>query len=138
MNVPSAALSSDEEFLRRVTLDLTGRIPAAADVRAFVADQNPGKRSAMIDHLLFTPEFADKWTMWLGDLVENNATALNVNRNITARNSFYKFLWDNVTDASVSLQDTAYQNHYGQRKHLRRARRACLHPGRHRARRPRR
>ncbi len=109
VNVPSAALSSDEEFLRRVTLDLTGRIPAAADVRAFVADQNPAKRSAMIDHLLFTPEFADKWTMWLGDLVENNATALNVNRNITARNSFYKFLWDNVTDAGVSLHDTAYK-----------------------------
>lgn len=107
-NVPSAALSGDEEFLRRVTLDLTGRIPAAADIRAFIADQNPGKRSAMIDHLLFTPEFTDKWTMWMGDLVENNATALNVGRGITARNAFYKFLWDNVTDASVSLHDMVY------------------------------
>ena len=108
MNVPSAQLSGDEEFLRRVTVDLTGRIPAAADVRAFVADPNPGKRNAIIDSLLYSPEFSDKWTMWLGDLVENNATALNVNRNIQARNAFYKFLWINVSDDSVSLHDLVY------------------------------
>ena len=118
MNVPSAALSGDEEFLRRITLDLTGRFPAATDVRAFVADQNPGKRNAMIDHLLFTPEFTDKWTMWLGDLVENNATAVNVNRNITARNSFYKFLWDQCHRRQRLAPGHGLQDHYGQRKHL--------------------
>src|SRR5262249_44294974 len=36
--IPSAPLSTDAEFLRRVTLDLTGRIPSAEDVQAFVAD----------------------------------------------------------------------------------------------------
>jgi hypothetical protein len=106
--VASAPLSGDEEFLRRVTLDLTGRIPSSADVRAFVADTSPSKRNSMIDKLLWTPEFADKWTMWLGDLVENNATAVNVSRQINARNAFYKFLWENVTDGHVSLKDTVY------------------------------
>src|SRR5262245_47240260 len=38
--IQSAPLASDAEFLRRVTLDLTGRIPSAADVDAFVADTN--------------------------------------------------------------------------------------------------
>lgn len=108
LNVPSAPLSPDEEFLRRVTLDLTGRIPSAADVRAFLADPNPNKRNEKINSLLYTPEFVDKWTMWLGDLVENNATAVNVNRNISARNAFYKFLWINVTDDKVSMHDLVY------------------------------
>jgi hypothetical protein len=106
--VASAPISGDEEFLRRVTLDLTGRIPSSADVRAFVADTNPSKRSAMINQLLWSPEFTDKWTMWLGDLVENNATAVNVSRQINARNAFYKFLWINATDGNVSLKDTVY------------------------------
>src|SRR5205085_3000298 len=41
--------SSDEEFLRRVTLDLTGEIPDAATVRAFVADGTADKRDRAID-----------------------------------------------------------------------------------------
>src|SRR6266498_1883347 len=47
--VPSAALSTDEEFVRRIYLDLTGRIPGSDDVRAFVADSSDGKRDAVID-----------------------------------------------------------------------------------------
>jgi Protein of unknown function (DUF1553)/Protein of unknown function (DUF1549) len=106
--IAPAPLSSDEEFLRRVTLDLTGRIPSSADVRAFVANPDPGKRSVVINNLLYTPAFTDKWTMWFGDLVENNASAVNVTRNISGRNALYKFLWLNVTDDRVSLKDTVY------------------------------
>src|SRR5262249_49864664 len=62
MNVPSAQLSSDAEFLRRVTLDLTGRIPSSDDVRAFLADDTENKRDLLINRLLFSPEFADRWT----------------------------------------------------------------------------
>ncbi len=40
LGVPSAPLASDEEFLRRIHLDLTGRIPSSADVRAFLADSS--------------------------------------------------------------------------------------------------
>ena len=39
--VPHAPLATDYEFIRRVTLDLTGRIPSPGDVRAFVADREP-------------------------------------------------------------------------------------------------
>src|SRR6266849_8467022 len=56
MGVAPAALSSDEEFFRRINLDLTGRIPAPADLRAFVADTSASKRSVLIDKLLLTPE----------------------------------------------------------------------------------
>ncbi len=47
--IPSAALSRDEIFLRRVSLDLAGRIPTVGEIREFVADQDPEKRSKSID-----------------------------------------------------------------------------------------
>ncbi len=70
--IPHAALSSDHEFLRRVTLDLTGRIPSPDDVRAFVADRDPAKRDKLIDRLLATEAFVDKWAYFFMDLFRAN------------------------------------------------------------------
>ena len=50
--IPHAGLSTDTEFMRRVYLDLWGRIPDAAAVRGFVADTDPDKRNKLIDRLL--------------------------------------------------------------------------------------
>lgn len=96
--VPSAQLSPDTEFLRRIYLDLTGRIPSSDDIRAFLADSSTDKRDALIDKLLYSPEFADKWTMWMGDLLQNTATlnSVNFNRNIQGRNAFYNYIRDAV------------------------------------------
>ncbi|HEX8202660.1 MAG TPA: DUF1549 domain-containing protein, partial [Isosphaeraceae bacterium] len=62
--VPSD-LATDEPFLRRVFLDLTGTLPNPARVRAFAADADPLKRSRLVDELLETDEYADvfahKW-----------------------------------------------------------------------------
>ena len=49
--IPHALPATDTEFLRRVTLDLTGRLPSSDDVRKFIADQDPGKRDKLIDSL---------------------------------------------------------------------------------------
>src|SRR3954447_22867764 len=54
----AAARASDEEFLRRVYLDLTGVIPTAAQAREFLADKSDGRRAQLIDRLLAGPEFA--------------------------------------------------------------------------------
>src|SRR5262249_14276678 len=59
--VQPAELTSDWEFIRRVTLDLTGRIPAADKVLSFVADKAADKRAKLIDDLLASPEWVDKW-----------------------------------------------------------------------------
>jgi hypothetical protein len=62
--VPSE-LASDEQFIRRVSVDLIGTLPAPEQVRAFVADKDPNKRSHLVDVLLESPEyayfFANKW-----------------------------------------------------------------------------
>ncbi len=49
---PVAPTAGDAEFLRRVSLDLTGDIPSPEEVRAFLADANPGKRAALVERLL--------------------------------------------------------------------------------------
>ena len=95
--IRSAPLASDLEFLRRVTLDLTGRIPSGADVVKFINDPNPSKRDLKVDALMGSPEFVDKWTMFLGDLYKNNAMNNNVNRDVNGRDSFYLYLKDAVS-----------------------------------------
>ncbi len=98
LNVSSAQLSSDEDFFRRINLDLTGRIPSSEEVRTFVADSNKDKRDAVIDRLLASPEFTDRWTMWMGDLLQNTATlaAATVNRGPQGRNAFYSYIKESV------------------------------------------
>ncbi len=54
----AAEPASDAEFVRRLYLDLTGCIPSATTARAYLADRSPGKRIALIDRLLASPEHA--------------------------------------------------------------------------------
>ncbi len=70
--VPHAPLSSDYEFLRRVTLDLTGRIPSPDEMRAFAADQDPAKRDKLIGRLLQSEAYVDKWAYFFMDLFRAN------------------------------------------------------------------
>jgi len=66
--VRSSGLASDHEFLRRVSLDLTGRIPSADDVKQFAASADPMKREKAIDRLLESEAFVDKWAYFFMDL----------------------------------------------------------------------
>lgn len=77
--VPSE-LSSDEEFLRRVSLDLTGTLPTSSEVRAFLADKSSDKRARKIDELLERPGYAAWWATRLGDITGNNAQQLANNQ----------------------------------------------------------
>ncbi len=55
----------DAGFLRRVTLDLTGRLPDAATVRDYLADPSDGKRAEATERLLTSEEFVEYWTFRL-------------------------------------------------------------------------
>jgi len=70
--VPNAPLSTDEEFIRRVKLDVTGRIPSPAELREFLADKSPDKRARLIDKLVGSPEFVDKWSYFFMDVLRAN------------------------------------------------------------------
>jgi hypothetical protein len=76
--VPSAPKSSDEEFVRRIFFDLTGRIPSAAEIREFNGNGSGNKREELIEKLLYSQEFSDKWAVWFLDLI-NSTEGLSVN-----------------------------------------------------------
>ncbi len=69
--VPSE-VCTDEEFLRRVSLDMTGTLPTPEEVRAFQADNDPDKRARKIDELLERPTYAAWWTNRLCDVLGNS------------------------------------------------------------------
>lgn len=76
MNVVPSELSSDEMFLRRVTIDTTAQLPTPEAVREFVADKDPKKREKIIDKLLADPLHAAVWATKLSDITGNNTQAL--------------------------------------------------------------
>jgi hypothetical protein len=91
-SVAPTARSSDSEFLRRVTLDLTGVVPRVAEVRSFLADQASDKRERAIDRLLESPRhathLANQWRDILlpgGVSRENLANAIGVQNWLRAR-----------------------------------------------------
>jgi len=90
--ITPTTLSGDEEFLRRVMLDLTGQIPDSATVTAFVADTAADKRTKKIDELLASDAFADRWTLWFGDLVQNVQVATNSREYYVGRNVYYTWM----------------------------------------------
>src|SRR5205823_1221930 len=71
-----APLSRDDEFMRRVCLDVTGTLPPPERVRAFVADPDLAKRDKLIETLLDAPQYVDFWTYRLADLFRVNHTSL--------------------------------------------------------------
>ena len=76
-NIVPSKLSGDEEFLRRVCLDLTGTLPPPDRVREFAADSRPGKRDDLIETLLASPEFIDYWAFRFGDLLRTTFVTSN-------------------------------------------------------------
>jgi hypothetical protein len=94
--VASAPLSSDAEFLRRVTIDLTGRVPDAATVSAFLADASGDKRSRMIDTLLASDAFVDRWTFFYDEMFQNTAFGSSGRLYSQGRNAFHAYFQDAV------------------------------------------
>ena len=68
LNIVPSPLSSDEEFVRRVYLDMVGLLPSLEETREFLASADPRKRAILIDRLLERPEFAEVWATRFSDL----------------------------------------------------------------------
>jgi len=84
IGLPASEVCDDATFLRRVTLDIAGRIPTVAEAELFLTEHSADKREQLIERLLRSPEhadyFANKWTTLLknrrddaSDIVSNFA-----------------------------------------------------------------
>jgi hypothetical protein len=69
LNLPPSRRCSDGEFIRRASVDTTGTLPAADEVRKFLADPSPDKRDRLIESLLGRPVFVDYWSYKWSDLL---------------------------------------------------------------------
>jgi hypothetical protein len=74
LDVKPAPLTTDEQFIRRVYLDLTGKLPPVGDVVAFVKDKNADKRSKLIDKLLDSDDYARHWGQYWRTVITTRAT----------------------------------------------------------------
>lgn len=86
---------SDEVFLRRVFLDVIGTLPTPEEARAFLNDETPGKRAALIDALLARGEFADYWAMKWGDLLRIKAE-FPINLWPNAVQAYHRWIRDSI------------------------------------------
>jgi hypothetical protein len=73
--LPSAA-ADDATFLRRVSLDLIGKLPTPAEVTTYLADTASDKRARLVDSLLERSEYADFWALRWADLLRINREEL--------------------------------------------------------------
>ena len=72
--IQPSAMSEDTAFLRRVHLDLTGKIPASEDVLNFLKDGSPNKRQKKIDQLIGGEAYIDYWSgLWVNWLIGRRA-----------------------------------------------------------------
>lgn len=87
LSIEPSRQSSDSEFVRRVYLDLIGRLPTVTETKLLLAEEAPDKRARLIDDLLARPEFADWWALKWAD-------RLGCNRRFAGKTGALKYqLW---------------------------------------------
>ncbi len=99
-----SGLAKNTAFVRRVYLDLIGRIPNGEEAKTFVQSAEANKRATLIDTLLEHPEFADFWALKWGDLLKNEEKALD--RRGVAR--FHRWIRQSLLD-NMPMDQFAYE-----------------------------
>ena len=93
LGIPPSPVCDDATFLRRVSLDIAGRLPTVPEAEAFLTSKLPAKRDQLVDALLTTPDYADyfanKWTA----LLKNKRDDAN---DITANFAFHSWVRDGL------------------------------------------
>lgn len=93
MGIPPSPVCDDTTFLRRVSLDIAGRLPTSEETQSFLSSKDPDKRSKAIDALLNSSDYADyfanKWTALLKNKRDDQA-------DITANFAFHAWMRDSL------------------------------------------
>ena len=95
IGMPPSEIADDGTFVRRVTLDITGRLPTAPEMKDFMASKDANKRAALIDRLLDSPEYAEFFANKWSGLLRNQRT-----QPLYARGTYLFWQWirDSIAD----------------------------------------
>jgi Protein of unknown function (DUF1549)/Protein of unknown function (DUF1553) len=85
--IPSP-LCSDDEFIRRASIDITGTLPRLEDYQHFMADKSPDKRARLVDDFLSRKEFVEIWLMKWAELLQ-----IRTNQNISTKSMLSYYTW---------------------------------------------
>jgi hypothetical protein len=69
LRILPSGICTDEQFLRRATIDITGRLPTEEEYLAFMASTDAAKRAKLVDELLERKEFSEIWAMKWAELL---------------------------------------------------------------------
>lgn len=101
MGIQASERCSDDTFLRRVTLDLVGRLPTADEAATFRASSSATKRAEVIRSLMEHVDYGERWGSWLSGLmgcdaaadehIENSAASMSLAKSqfVAASNRWY-------------------------------------------------
>ncbi|MBL8827500.1 MAG: DUF1549 domain-containing protein, partial [Planctomycetaceae bacterium] len=93
IGVPPSPVCDDSTFIRRVSLDIAGRLPTAEETTTFLANKAPNKREQVIDALLRTPDYADYFAAKWAAMLKNRRDDTS---DITANFAFHAWVRDSL------------------------------------------
>jgi hypothetical protein len=95
IGIPPSDLCDDSTFLRRVSLDIAGRLPSLAETQRYLADPAPDKRQKFVDALLSSGDYADYFANKWSALLRNKRADAKQARGTY---SFYLWIRDSLFD----------------------------------------
>jgi len=119
MKIAPSELCTDEEFVRRVYLDLTGLPPTVEQVKAFLEDERPTrqKRNALVDRLVGSGEYVEYWTNKWADLLQVNRKFLGepgvhalrnwIKDQVASNTPYDKFVYEILTGSGSNVESPA-------------------------------
>lgn len=115
LNILPSEVCTDQEFIRRVYLDVCGVLPPAEAVEKFLASKEPAKRAKLVDELLDRPEYADFWTMKWSDVFRSSRKTIQVKGTRVFQNWFRGHLerntpFDDVLREVITAGGSTFSN----------------------------
>ncbi|VAX41205.1 FIG00926764: hypothetical protein [hydrothermal vent metagenome] len=113
---PLSSITSDEDFLRRVTFDLIGTTPSANEVTLFGLNPDSKKRAKLIERLLADEAYAKNWAGYWREVIFSRATDP---RSRIAQNTFNEWMatqlhenkkWNEIVTAMVTATGNVQEN----------------------------
>lgn len=96
LGLPVSATCDDATFLRRLSIDVAGRLPTQLEAEEFLADSDPNKREKLVDRMLASADYADYFANKWSAILRNKRAANNADKAPTY--AFHAWIRDSLND----------------------------------------